>query len=90
MGMGTDPLTLATDLLTVAVVEAPAFDEMFGDIAAANDEGRVLSTFDGSGAGPGIAFTIGNVERLARRERMQAAGAALLALAWRHRESLLR
>ncbi|WP_307874472.1 transcriptional regulator [Frankia nepalensis] len=89
LGMGTDPLTFATDLLTVAVFDAPTFDAVFGARVDANDEGQVLSALDGA-TGTGIAFDQANVDRLTRREPMQAAGAALLALAWRHRGVLLR
>lgn len=80
LGMGVDPLTFATDMLTVAVIEAEPFDELFGDLVAHNEEGRVLE---------GLAFTAENVERFAHREPTQAAGAALLALAWQHRAMLL-
>lgn len=81
LGMGVDPLTFATDMLTVAVIEAARFDELFGDLVAHNDEGRVLE---------GLPFTAANIERFVHHEPTQAAGAALLALAWEHREILLR
>ncbi|SDH16413.1 hypothetical protein SAMN05216553_1177 [Lentzea fradiae] len=80
LGMGVDPLTFATDMLTVAVIEASLFDELFGDLVENNDEGRVLE---------GLAFTAENIERFVHREPTQAAGAALLALAWKHRADLL-
>lgn len=80
LGMGVDPLTFATDMLTVAVIEAPLFDELFGNLVAHNDEGRVLE---------GLAFTEENIDRFVHREPTQAAGAALLALAWEHRANLL-
>jgi hypothetical protein len=80
LGLGVDPLTLATDLLTVVVIDAPVFDELFGAMVSSNDEGRIR---------PGLAFTAETVSRLTTREPMQAAGAALLRLAWRHRAVLL-
>ncbi|MGZ3143750.1 hypothetical protein ACVDFE_17490 [Lentzea chajnantorensis] len=80
LGTGVDPLTFATDVLTVAVFDAALFDELFGDLVAHNDEGRVLA---------GLGFTAENVERFVHDEPTQAAGAALLALAWQHRETLL-
>ncbi|MEO6083906.1 MAG: XRE family transcriptional regulator [Umezawaea sp.] len=80
LGMGVDPLTFATDLLTVAVFDAPLFDELFTGLVAHNDEGRVLEA---------LPFTAANVDRFVHDEPTQAAGAALLALAWRHREALL-
>lgn len=81
LGLGVDPLTFATDLLAVAVFESPVFAELFGGVVADNDEGRVLA------ARP---FTGAEVRRLVAHERMQAAGAALLASAWHHRSHLLR
>ncbi|MBW8486652.1 hypothetical protein [Actinomadura parmotrematis] len=76
LGLGVDPLTFATDLLTVAVFDDAAFAELFGDLAAtgaaANDEGTVrLVPLGGAAPGP-----------------MQPAGAAVLALARRHRRPL--
>lgn len=81
LGMGVDPLTFATDLLTVLVVDAPLFDELFGGAVGVNAEGRVLTA---------VAFDEATVDRFVHREPTQAAGAAALSLAWRHRASLLR
>jgi hypothetical protein len=101
LGMGTDPLTFATDILAAVVFDAPVFDELFAGLVAHNDEGRIVSAHAGATAdvsdaasadaasAGGIPFTADTVGRFARRERMQAAGAALLALAWQHRTILL-
>ena len=40
LGLGTDPLSYATDLLTAVVLAAPVYDELFGN-ASQNDEGMV-------------------------------------------------
>jgi hypothetical protein len=79
LGVGADVLTLDVDLLTVLVFDAPFFDTEFGGLVAANDEGQVHRR----------PFTAESVERFARVEAMQPAGAALLTLAWQHREVLL-
>ncbi|MFB4319777.1 hypothetical protein [Actinomadura sp. 21ATH] len=72
LGLGVDPLTLAVDLLAVAVFEDAAFGEFFGGLVAENAEGRVrTAAFDGTVPAP-----------------MQPAGAAALRLAWRHRRVL--
>ena len=82
LGLGVDPLTLATDILTVAVFDAPVFDRMFRGLVTENAEGRVLIQ-DGSAA---IPFTRASVDRLTGGEvPVQPAGAALLRLAWQHR-----
>ena len=80
LGLGVDPLTLATDLLTAVVIDAPVFDELFGAMVSNNAEGRIR---------PGLPFTAETISRLTTREPMQAAGAALLRLAWCHRAMLL-
>ncbi|MEU5691960.1 XRE family transcriptional regulator [Actinosynnema sp. NPDC020468] len=81
LGMGVDPLTLATDLLTVVAIDAELFDEVFGAVVRTNDEGRVLD------AQP---FDADTVRRFVHDEPTQAAGAALLALAWEHRGTVVR
>jgi len=89
LGLGTDPLTLAADLLTVAVFDPELFDATFSGLVAANDEGRILLTDDAPGSGGAWAFDKKNVERYAGAEPMQPAGAALLRIAWQHRRTLL-
>ncbi len=85
LGLGVDPLTLATDVLTVAVFEAAVFDRVFRGLVGENAEGRVV-TQDGSAA---IPFTRASVTRYAGgAEPVQTAGQALLRLAWQHREYL--
>lgn len=81
LGVGVDPLTFATDILTVVAIDSPVYDELFGHVTDANAEGAIV---------PAVPFTAETVERYASREPTQAAGAALLRLAWRHRPVLLR
>ena len=86
MGLGTDPLTLATDVLTVAVLDGPAFDALLGAMVATNAEGRVVT----EGGTASIPFTAATVARFTGDgEPMQPAGAAVLGLAWQHRRRLL-
>jgi hypothetical protein len=79
VGLGVDPLTFATDLLTVAAFDAPVYDELFGALVRDNAEGTVIA------ARP---FDRATVTSLISDYPMQAAGAALLALALRHWETL--
>jgi hypothetical protein len=79
LGLGVDPLSFATDLLTVVTIEDGLFGELFGAGARLNAEGRVLA------ARP---FDADTVRQAIRDEPMQAAGAALLRLAWKHRDLL--
>ena len=85
-GVGVDPLTFASDILTVAVFDADLFDDVFAGLASVNAEGRVF-TERGS---VWIPFTGENIGRFTGgQEPMQPAGAAVLRLAWQHRRHLL-
>ena len=79
LGIGADPLTYATDLLTVAVIDSDIFDELFSLRPRRNAEGSVLAARE---------FAAHVIDRIVTREPVQAAGAAVLRLAWRHRETL--
>jgi hypothetical protein len=86
LGLGADPLTLAADLLTVAVFDSELFDTEFAGLVTVNAEGRIVT---GHGT-TGFPFTAEAVARFAGgTEPMQAAGAAVLQLAWKHRALLL-
>jgi hypothetical protein len=89
LGLGVDPLTFATDLLTVAVFDAAVFDTVFAGLVAGNDEGRLVNGGGAATARAGVAFSEQNVDRFSAAEPMQAAGAALLRMAWAHRHSLV-
>ena len=80
LGLGVDPLTYATDLLTVTVIGSRLFDELFSLAPRPNHEGHVLAARE---------FAAHVVDRVVHREPVQAAGAALLRLAWHHRDTLL-
>jgi hypothetical protein len=79
LGLGTDPLTYATDLLTVAVIDSDVFDAIFTKNLQRNAEGEILAARE---------FAARALDRTVTGEPVQAAGAALLRLAWRHRETL--
>jgi hypothetical protein len=80
LGLGVDPLTYATDLLTVAVIDSLVFDDEFGLNPRHNEEGEVLAAREFAGH---------VIDRLVTREPVQAAGAAVLRLAWAYREALI-
>jgi hypothetical protein len=89
LGLGVDPLSFATDILVVAVFDGEVFDEIFHGLVAANEEGRVVKSEDGASPSVGIPFNAESVRRFVEDEPMQAAGSALLQLAWGHRTTLL-
>lgn len=82
-----EPLTLWVELLTVAVIEAPAFDRLFGDMVEINDEGSTISTRAGQPTA-GIPFTSRACERL-NAHPLSPISRACIAMAWRHRHRLL-
>ncbi len=88
LGVGLDPLTLAGEILTVVVADADVYDEIFADMVERNAEGAVAGS-DAQRPQDGIAFTEENVVRLLADEPLAPAAAALLHLAWEHRDRLL-
>jgi hypothetical protein len=40
LGIGVDPLTFATDILTAVTIDAPLYDELFGQVADTSAEDR--------------------------------------------------
>jgi hypothetical protein len=83
LGLGADPLTFALDLLAVVVIDAPLYDDLFGDhlLVEVNAEGRVIRP---------RPFDEPSVTALLEDVPLQAAAAALLTLALTHRDALLR
>lgn len=53
-----------------------------------NSEGRIVAVGNGTPA-EGVPFTEEAAQRMLTSEPMASPGAACLALAWRHRETLL-
>jgi hypothetical protein len=80
LGLGTDPLTFAMDLLAVVVIDAPLYDELFGGLVTDNAEGRVIAP---------RAFDDAAIKELTTEAPLQAAAIALLTLAHAHRDVLL-
>lgn len=80
LGLGTDPLTFAMDLLAAVVIDAPLYDELFGAMVTDNAEGRVIRP---------RPFDEPTVAELTSGVPLQAAAAALLTLAWQHRQVVL-
>lgn len=87
LGLGVDPLSFVCDLLVVIVFDSDAFDSLLGGTVGTNAEGQLVASQTGQ-AVAGIPFTSDATRRLTTDEPMQAAGAALLDLAWLHRSQL--
>jgi hypothetical protein len=89
LGLGVDPLSLAADMLSVAVLDAGLFDATFAGLVRANEEGRIVTGDGAAGEAVGVPFKAPEIERFTTAEPMQPAGAALLRIAWEHRDTLL-
>ncbi|HEU0090254.1 MAG TPA: helix-turn-helix transcriptional regulator [Pseudonocardiaceae bacterium] len=85
--MVLEPLTLWVELLTVAVIAAPAFDRLFAGMVSVNEEGSAVSIEAGRPA-TGIPFTSQARERL-RAEPLSPIARAGIEQAWQHRHLLL-
>jgi len=87
LGIGVDALTLSTNVLTVVVIDDDVFTEVFGSAVRFNEEGEIV-TVGGGTPTEGVPFTEAAVRRMLESEPMAETGAACLALAWKHRDTL--
>jgi hypothetical protein len=86
LGTGLDPLTLVGEILTVVVIDAEVFDQVFADIVAWNSEGDVVFAADGS---VGVPWRRDAVYRLLATEPLAPAAQACIELAWNYQDLLL-
>jgi hypothetical protein len=86
LGVGLDPLTLAGEILTVLVIDAEVFDQVFSDVVTWNNEGDIVFGADGS---IGVPWRRDAVFRLLAAEPLAPAAQACVELAWHHRDLLL-
>lgn len=82
-----EPLTLWVELLTVAVVSGPVFDDLFADMVSINEEGAAISTESGRPT-TGVPFMAETRERL-RNEPLSPISRACIELAWKYRHEML-
>jgi transcriptional regulator with XRE-family HTH domain len=86
LGTGLDPLTLAGEILTVLVIDAEVFDQVFADVVAWNSEGDIVFGADGS---VGVPWRRDSVYGLLATEPLAPAARACLELAWNYQDLLL-
>jgi len=89
LGVGLDPLTLWGEILTVAIFDDDAFDEIFGAMVGQNNEGTVVSVASPIKPARYVPFTEERVDQLVEAEPLAPAAAGCLELAWHARETLL-
>lgn len=81
LGVTIDALTLAGDILTVAVIAPDTYDDLFANAVETNSEGSVPAR--------AFPFEENTLTWLSESKRLSPGAAAALHLAWTHRKSLL-
>ncbi len=89
LGVVLHALGLNPAIMTAVVIDDVVFDDLFRDLVTVNAEGRVITSLDNDQSVYGLPFTEAIVRQFLDREPLGGTSAACLALAWRHRESLL-
>ena len=84
LGLGVDPLTWKPDLLTVCLVDADSFDEIFRDMCFINEEGQLLLGEENEQ----LVFDEGAVAAYVAEPKTTPVAKSCLQLAWRHRQAL--
>jgi hypothetical protein len=93
LGIGLDPASWKAQILTVCVFDAPAFDDIFGNMATENREGVLeIPTFHRTAPAPltGWDFTEQTVQGYLQDPSLSPSAKAVLGLAWRHRATVLQ
>lgn len=85
-GLALDPLTLAGEILTILVIAAEDFDNIFADLVSRNAEGDVMPGTDGS---VGVPWRRDSVFRLLAEQPLAPAAAGLIEYAWKHQDAFL-
>jgi Helix-turn-helix domain len=90
LGVVLHALGLNPAIMTVVVIDDVVFDDLFRDRVMVNAEGQVVTSLNGDQSVYGLEFTEATVRQFLEREPFGGTSAACLALAWQHREYLLR
>jgi hypothetical protein len=81
LGLTLDALTLAGDLLTVAVFEPELYDSLFGNHVDRNDEGAIPAR--------AVPFEANTIRQLRESGQLSPGATAAIELSWRCRTNLL-
>jgi hypothetical protein len=90
LGVVLHALSLNPAVMTAVVIDDVVFDDLFRDLVTRNAEGQVVAFLDNKQSVHGLPFTEVTVQRFLNDEPLGGTSAACLALAWRHRESLMQ
>lgn len=89
LGVVLNALGLTPTITTAVVIDDVVFDDLFRDLVTVNAEGQVIASLDNHQSARGLPFTEKTVQRFLNNEPFSPSSAACLALAWRHRQSLM-
>lgn len=84
-GLAVDPLTLVGEILTILVIDADVFDDIFAGLVSRNSEGDVVPGTDGSA---GVPWRRDSVFRVLA-EPLAPAAAGLIEYAWKWQDEFL-
>jgi transcriptional regulator with XRE-family HTH domain len=90
LGVVLHALSLNPSIITVVIIDDSIFDDIFRDLVSVNAEGQIITSLDNKQSVHGLPFTEATVRRFLDTEPLGGTSAACLALAWQHRESLMR
>jgi transcriptional regulator with XRE-family HTH domain len=85
-GLALDPLTLAGEILTILVIDADVFDDIFAGLVSCNSEGDVLPGTEGS---VGVPWRRDSVFQLLAEQPLAPAASGLIEYAWKHQDLFL-
>jgi len=89
LGVVLHALSLNPAIITAVVIDDVVFDDLFRDLVTVNAEGQVITSLDNNQSVRGLSFTEMTVQWFLHNEPLGGMSAACMALAWRHRESLM-
>ena len=93
LGIGLDPASWKAQILTVCVFEAPAFDDIFAELAPENREGVLeISTHHRAAPAPltGWDFNEQTIQDYLKDPSLNSSAKTVLGLAWRHHATILQ
>jgi len=90
LGVVLHALGLNPAVMTAVVIDDVVFDDLFRDLVTVTAEGQIVTSLDNNQSVYGLSFTDATVQQFLNHEPLGGTSAACLALAWRHRESLMK
>ncbi|MGH3853331.1 MAG: helix-turn-helix domain-containing protein [Pseudonocardiaceae bacterium] len=90
LGVVLHALGLNPAIMTAVVIDDTVFDDLFRELVTVNAESQVVTSPDDDQSVHGLPFTEATVRQFLDHEPLGGTSAACLALAWRHRDSIVQ